>query len=111
MFSLKIATECHSVRSLRSPVALSRQVSDVAIRRFTTLPPFWKDRTSGSRPRLPTRMTLFTDPAMSLSLCFLTDLPAVSPGMVNKAYTDAPGSLQLGLHLSGPRRVTRSQPR
>jgi hypothetical protein len=47
-------------------------------------------------------MTLFTDPAMSLSLCFLTDLPAVSPGMVNKGYTDAPGSLQLGLRLSAP---------
>jgi hypothetical protein len=29
-FSLKITTLCHSVRSLRSPVALSRQVSDVA---------------------------------------------------------------------------------
>jgi len=47
-------------------------------------------------------MTLFTDPAMSLSLCFLTDLPAVSPGMVNKGYTDAPGSLQLRLHRSDP---------
>src|SRR3712207_9544754 len=35
-FSLKITTECHSVFSLRSPEALSFQVSDVAIRRFTT---------------------------------------------------------------------------
>jgi len=39
---------------------------------------------------------------MRLSLCFLTDLTTVSPGMVNKAYTDAPVSLQLGLHLTGP---------
>jgi hypothetical protein len=38
---------------------------------------------------------------MSLSLCFLTDLPAVSPGMVKKSYTDAPGSLQLGFTLPG----------
>jgi hypothetical protein len=31
------------------------------------LPPFWKLRDSGSRPRLPTRITLFTLPAISSS--------------------------------------------
>ena len=62
--SFKIDTRCHSVRSLRSPLALSRQVSEVAIFRFTTLPPLPNVRTSGSRPRFPTMITLFTDPAM-----------------------------------------------
>ena len=31
---------------------------------FATLPPFWKLLTSGSAPRLPTRMTLQTEPAI-----------------------------------------------
>jgi hypothetical protein len=66
--SLKITTECHSVFSLRSPDALSRQVSEVAIRRFTTGSPFPVRRTSGSLPRLPTRITLFTLPAMEHSI-------------------------------------------
>ena len=65
--SEKIATECHSVRSRRSPVLRSFHVSDVAMRRLHTLPPFWKVRTSGSRPRLPIRITLFTEPAMKPS--------------------------------------------
>src|SRR3990170_6096498 len=65
-FSLKITTECHSVFSLRSPVPLSFQVSDVAIRRFTTGSPLPSRRTSGSRPKLPTRITLFTDPAIEV---------------------------------------------
>ena len=34
------------------------------MRRLHTLPPFWNVRTSGSRPRLPIKMTLLTDPAM-----------------------------------------------
>ena len=63
-FSLKITTECHSVFSLRSPVPLSFHVSDVASRRFTTGSPFDRRRTSGSRPRLPTKITLFTLPAI-----------------------------------------------
>src|SRR5687768_6531841 len=67
-FSLKITTECHSVFSLRSPDALSFHVSDVAIRRFTTGSPELSRRTSGSRPRLPTRITLFTLPAIGLSI-------------------------------------------
>ena len=66
-FSLKITTECHSVFSLRSPVPLSFQVSDVAMRRFTTGSPFDSRRTSGSRPRLPTNITLFTLPAIAAS--------------------------------------------
>ena len=62
--SEKMATLCHSVRSFFSPVFRSFQFSDVAIRRLHTLPPFWNVRTSGSRPRLPTMMTLLTEPAM-----------------------------------------------
>src|ERR1700704_5851407 len=65
--SLKITTRCHSVFSLRSPVALSRQLSDVATLRFTTGLPFCMRRTSGSLPRLPTRMTLLTEPAITNS--------------------------------------------
>src|ERR687897_315700 len=63
-FSLKITTECHSVFSLRSPVPLSFQLSEVAIRRFTTGSPEFRRRTSGSRPRFPTNITLFTLPAI-----------------------------------------------
>src|SRR5262245_8152001 len=64
-----MTTRCHSVRSLRSPVALSRQFSDVAILRFTMAFPSWVWRTSGSFPKLPTRITLLTEPAI-LSLHF-----------------------------------------
>src|SRR5262245_49432607 len=60
-----MTTRCHSVRSLRSPVFLSRQDSEVATRSETTRLPLWVARTSGSLPRLPTRMTLLTDPAIS----------------------------------------------
>src|SRR5436190_8338146 len=70
MFSLKITTRCHSVRSLRSPVARSRQVSEVAIRRFATRSPEVRLRISGSAPRLPTRMTLLMLPAIDLFLGF-----------------------------------------
>src|SRR6185436_19798369 len=69
-FSLKITTRCHSVRSLRSPVWRSRQLSDVATDMFTIDLPSCMDLTSGSRPRLPTRMTLFTLPAMGASFAF-----------------------------------------
>src|SRR3954451_15731273 len=65
--SLKITTRCHSVFSLRSPVALSRHVSEVATRRLTIGRPSWVRRTSGSAPRLPTKITLLTLPAMTLS--------------------------------------------
>src|SRR6201996_4443372 len=63
--SLKITTRCHSVFSLRSPVALSRQVSDVAIRRLAIGRPSWVRLISGSAPRLPIRITLFTLPAIA----------------------------------------------
>src|SRR3954465_12094677 len=65
--SLKITTRCHSVFSLRSPVALSRQLSEVATLRLAIGRPSWVRRISGSLPRLPTRMTLLTLPAMTLS--------------------------------------------
>src|SRR4051812_43351157 len=63
-FSLKITTRCHSVFSLRSPLFLSRQLSEVASDRLQTRLPSCRERTSGSRPRLPTRMTLLTLPAI-----------------------------------------------
>src|SRR6201991_2922566 len=63
--SLKITTRCHSVFSLRSPVALSRQVSDVATLRLAIGRPSWVRRISGSLPRFPTRITLFTLPAIA----------------------------------------------
>src|SRR5438874_6602502 len=63
--SLKITTRCHSVFSLRSPVPLSRQVSDVATLRLAIGRPSCVRRISGSLPRLPTRITLFTLPAIA----------------------------------------------
>src|ERR1700678_987875 len=71
--SLNTTTRCHSVRSLRSPDALSFQVSLVASVKLTILLPACVLWTSGSLPRLPTRMTLLTEPAMSPSLCLLTE--------------------------------------
>src|SRR3712207_4029385 len=62
-----MTTLCHSVFSLRSPVALSFQLSEVAMRRLTTGSPELSRRVSGSLPRLPTRMTLLTLPAMGAS--------------------------------------------
>src|SRR3954468_22253474 len=64
-FSLKITTLCHSVRSRGSPDWRSFQRSEVAIRRLTIFWSLWLWRTSGSRPRLPTRITLFTLPAIA----------------------------------------------
>ena len=52
---------------LRSPVALSRQLSEVATRKFAIGRPSWVRRISGSAPRLPMRITLLTLPAMMLS--------------------------------------------
>ena len=59
--------------------ALSRQDSDVAMRRLTTGAPEFSRRTSGSRPRLPTRMTLSTLPAMSLPLTCSALLATLPP--------------------------------
>src|SRR2546423_15130663 len=52
---------CHSVASFISPLALSFHRSVVARRIFVTASPLGKYFVSGSAPRLPTRMTLFTD--------------------------------------------------
>src|SRR5690242_9303042 len=60
-----MTTWCHSVRSWRLP-SRSFHCSEVAIRMFTTSPPLLSERDSGSAPRLPTRITLFT-PAISCS--------------------------------------------
>src|SRR5580704_16155698 len=60
-----MTTRCHSVFSLRSPVALSRQLSDVATLRLAIGRPSWVRRISGSLPRFPTRITLFTLPAIA----------------------------------------------
>src|SRR4029434_8951468 len=65
-----MTTRCHSVRSRRSPVVLSRHVSDVATLKFAIGRPSCVRRISGSLLRLPTRITLLTLPAMTLS-CFL----------------------------------------
>src|ERR1700694_4535348 len=61
-----MTTRCHSVFSRRSPVALSFQESDGATRRFAIGLPSWVRRISGSAPRLPTRITLLTLPAMTV---------------------------------------------
>src|SRR4029077_16204601 len=74
-----MTTRCHSVFSLRSPVALSRQLSDVATLRFAIGRPSWVRRISGSLPRFPTRITLFTLPAIaalpSRNYCEITVRP------------------------------------
>src|SRR4051794_3897687 len=57
---------CHSVRSCLSPF-LSVKRSSVASENFATLVPLGIERISGSLPRRPTRMTLFTDPAIWFS--------------------------------------------
>src|SRR5258708_27267271 len=61
-----MTTRCHSVFSLRSPVALSRQLSEVATLRLAIGRPSWVRRISGSLPRFPTRITLFTLPAIAV---------------------------------------------
>src|SRR5262249_39778456 len=59
-----MTTRCHSVRSLRSPETRSRHDSEVARFRLAMRIPSWVERISGSRPRLPTSITLLTLPAM-----------------------------------------------
>src|SRR5271154_2806285 len=97
MFSLKTTTLCHSVRSLRSPVFLSFQESEVARVKLTTRSPELSWLTFGSLPRLPIRMTLLTLPAMMLSLqtpcarCPRYDpRPAPKARLVRRASFDAP---------------------
>src|SRR5436309_9147054 len=74
--SLKITTRCHSVFSLRSPVALSRQLSEVATLRLAIGRPSWVRRISGSLPRLPTKITLFTLPAIAALHSKIAELKA-----------------------------------
>src|SRR4051812_2292183 len=63
-------TRCHSVASFISPLCLSFHLSVVAMVTLATRSPLGKVRISGSRPRLPTMMTLLTD-AMAVFLCCL----------------------------------------
>src|SRR5882672_1461516 len=79
MRSLKTTTRCHSVFSRRSPEFLSRQLSEVARERLATRVPSCVLRISGSRPRLPTRMTLLTLPAMTFLFRLPFALPADPP--------------------------------
>src|ERR1700752_1020207 len=79
IWSLKITTLCHSVFSLRSPEVLSRQLSDVAMRMLTTGSPEFRRRISGSAPRLPTRMTLLTLPAITLLRAHPKQIPSLTP--------------------------------
>src|ERR1700684_1125216 len=69
--SLNTTTRCHSVRSLRSPLALSFQLSDVATDMLATRVPSLVERISGSRPRLPIRITLLTLPAIDAPLFYV----------------------------------------
>ncbi|HEX2761892.1 MAG TPA: hypothetical protein VHM27_15310 [Rhizomicrobium sp.] len=61
---------------MRSPLALSRQLSEVAMDRLTTGSPDVMRRTSGSLPRLPTKITLLTLPAMLFSITVAGTLDA-----------------------------------
>src|SRR3954467_3629132 len=96
--SEKITTRCHSVFSLRSPVPLSRQVSDVAMLRLAIGRPSCVRRISGSLPRLPTRITLFTLPAIAA-------LHSISPAKIT-----GPAVVCRRLHLLTCRFVRFSRP-
>src|SRR5665213_1068128 len=76
--SLNTTTRCHSVRSLRSPLVLSFQLSEVATDILATRVPSLVERISGSRPRLPIRITLLTLPAIA-QLPFLACLAVGAP--------------------------------
>src|ERR1700748_351163 len=101
--SLKITTRCHSVFSLRSPVFLSRQVSDVATLRLAIGRPSWVRRISGSLPRFPTKITLFTLPAIATLRariqCRLRPLsdPSGRPATCGGPYTLAGAATRLSL--------------
>src|SRR5207237_114982 len=101
--SLKITTRCHSVRSRRSPEVRSRQLSEVARFRLAMRVPSLVERISGSRPRLPTRITLLTLPAMgSLSYPLtLGNLRVVRLGRILSSRADVP-TLFLSPLSTGP---------
>src|SRR5207253_4810353 len=81
-------TRCHSVRSCFWP-DLSVQASFVATVKFATACPLGVYRTSGSRPRLPIRMTLLT-PAMLASLEI--EAGTLTQGPDNERRLTAPGT-------------------
>src|SRR6266404_895961 len=88
-----MTTRCHSVFSLRSPVVLSRQLSEVATLRLAIGRPSWVRRISGSLPRFPTRITLFTLPAIAAlhSEIYCTDprrLPLEAPASCQGMFKD-----------------------
>src|SRR5208337_5324886 len=56
----KATIRCHSVTVVFSPEDRLTRFSLVAIRKFATVEPLLRYFTSGSAPRLPMRMTLFT---------------------------------------------------
>src|SRR5688572_24302263 len=71
---------CHSVASFISPLCLSFHLSVVATRMLVTASPLGIYRVSGSAPRLPTMMTLFTDaisnlPSNQFTYSMLVPLP------------------------------------
>src|SRR5205085_8016298 len=85
--SLKITTRCHSVRSLRSPDILSRQLSEVATARLAIRIPSCVERISGSRPRLPTRITLLMLPAIGSPPCRVHRSPSYQTAQMFLLYS------------------------
>src|SRR5882724_6037162 len=106
--SLKITTRCHSVFSLRSPEFLSRQVSEVAMLRLAIGRPSCVRRISGSLPRFPTRITLFTLPAIAALHSKKPGWPDIRPQAPNLRHLHLnccvlPATLYAGAHRrSGP---------
>src|SRR5882762_2914487 len=88
-------TRCHSVRSCFWP-ALSVHASLVATVKFATACPLGVYRTSGSRPRLPTRMTLLTLPAMLASLQVEARTLAHGPDNGPRGFAPQPPPGQVG---------------
>src|ERR1700742_839047 len=101
--SEKITTRCHSVFSLRSPVPLSRHCSEVATDRLAMGRPSWVRRISGSLPRFPTKITLFTLPAIAALQTCLTYRASPLPA---PAYS-GPDPIRIG---TGYRRQTKALP-
>src|SRR5205807_4701768 len=82
-----MTTRCHSVRSLRSPEFLSRQLSEVASDRLAIRIPSWVERISGSRPRLPTRITLLMLPAIGSPPCRVRRRPSYQTAQMFLLYS------------------------
>src|SRR5437667_5761489 len=84
---------CHSVRSWRAPDALSFQTSSVAMENRQKGVPLAVYLSSGSRPSLPTRMTLLTDFAIS------APVNSLHPNADGVGPVAAPGSSIVRLQL------------